>query len=168
VSGHPEPAPLAGPLFVRTGTVWIERVAQRIGRWQRRPRFRTPGSGIVLAVAVLAALLVLARTSEAPRARPPRLAPSPSPAAPPAQILTAEPPAQIPGETAATGCPEGCAVPPPGCDIKGNISGKTGERIYHLPGQGFYDRTVISPERGEAWFCTEAEARANGWRKSKR
>ncbi len=148
--------------------MWIERVAQRIDRWQRRPRFRTPGSGIVLAVAVLAALLVLARTSEAPRARPPRLPPSPSPAAPPAQILTAEPPAQVPAETAATGCPEGCAVPPSGCDIKGNISGKTGERIYHLPGQGFYDRTVISPERGEAWFCTEAEARANGWRKSKR
>jgi hypothetical protein len=55
----------------------------------------------------------------------------------------------------------------PGCDIKGNISQKTGERIYHLPGQRWYDKTVISPEDGEAWFCTEEETRENGWRKSK-
>lgn len=78
------------------------------------------------------------------------------------------PPAQVPAETAGSGCPKGCAAPPPGCDVKGNISTKTGERIYHLPGQSFYDETIISPDRGEAWFCTEAEARANGWRKSKR
>ncbi|MEO7417643.1 MAG: hypothetical protein ABI163_11320 [Thermoanaerobaculia bacterium] len=70
-------------------------------------------------------------------------------------------------ETAEPGCPQGCAVPPPGCDVKGNISFKSGERIYHLPGQSFYDKTIISPDRGEAWFCTEAEARANGWRKSR-
>jgi hypothetical protein len=75
------------------------------------------------------------------------------------------PPAEVPAEA---GCPKGCAAPPPGCDVKGNISVKTGELIYHLPGQSFYDKTVISPGRGEAWFCTEAEARANGWRKSKR
>lgn len=77
------------------------------------------------------------------------------------------PPAQIPTEAAGPGCPQGCAVPPPGCDIKGNISTKTGERIYHLPGQHFYGKTLIAPGHGEAWFCTEAEARANGWRKSK-
>ena len=58
--------------------------------------------------------------------------------------------------------------PPPGCVIKGNISMRTGERIYHLPGQRYYDSTVISPDKGERWFCTEAEARENGWRKSKR
>ncbi len=51
------------------------------------------------------------------------------------------------------------------CRIKGNINRK-GERIYHLPGGKWYDRTRIDPAKGERWFCTEAEARAAGWRKS--
>ncbi len=54
------------------------------------------------------------------------------------------------------------------CSIKGNISQTTGERIYHVPGQEYYDATVISPQNGERWFCTEAEARAAGWRKARR
>ena len=54
------------------------------------------------------------------------------------------------------------------CNIKGNISVKTGTKIYHLPGMKYYDSTVIDPARGERWFCTEAEAIANGWRKSRR
>jgi hypothetical protein len=58
-------------------------------------------------------------------------------------------------------------LPKPGCDIKGNISLRKGERIYHLPGQKWYGKTVISPEKGERWFCTEEEAEENGWRKSK-
>jgi hypothetical protein len=53
------------------------------------------------------------------------------------------------------------------CDIKGNISIETGERIYHVRGQKYYAPTRISPEYGERWFCSEAEARAAGWRKSK-
>jgi len=52
---------------------------------------------------------------------------------------------------------------PAGCSIKGNI-GRSGERIYHLPGQPSYAATRISPERGERWFCSEAEAEAAGWR----
>ena len=52
------------------------------------------------------------------------------------------------------------------CLIKGNI-GSSG-RIYHLPGGAYYDRTRISESRGEKWFCTEAEARAAGWRRSGR
>lgn len=55
-----------------------------------------------------------------------------------------------------------------GCNIKGNISINTGARIYHVPGQKFYDETVISPRYGERWFCSEAEARTAGWRKAKR
>lgn len=51
------------------------------------------------------------------------------------------------------------------CRIKGNIS-RRGERIYHVPGGRFYDRTRIDVSKGERWFCTEAEARAAGWRKS--
>ncbi|MGQ9493230.1 MAG: sunset domain-containing protein [Anaerolineae bacterium] len=66
------------------------------------------------------------------------------------------------------GCPQGCLTPPPGCVIKGNISSSTGEKIYHMPGQRYYDQTTIDPSKGERWFCTEEEAIANGWRKSKR
>lgn len=54
------------------------------------------------------------------------------------------------------------------CDIKGNISINTGERIYHVPGQEHYWETKISPQYGERWFCSEAEARAAGWRKARR
>lgn len=53
------------------------------------------------------------------------------------------------------------------CLIKGNISFETGERIYHLPGQEFYDVTIIDTSEGERWFCTEAEAQAAGWRKAR-
>ncbi len=56
----------------------------------------------------------------------------------------------------------------PSCRIKGNVSIDTGERIYHVPGQMFYAKTHISPEYGERWFCSEAEARAAGWRRSRR
>ncbi|ANT54355.1 MULTISPECIES: hypothetical protein [Mesorhizobium] len=54
------------------------------------------------------------------------------------------------------------------CDIKGNISVNTGERIYHIPGQEHYWETKISPRYGERWFCSEAEAVAAGWRKARR
>ena len=54
-----------------------------------------------------------------------------------------------------------------GCRIKGNIS-RNGTRIYHVRGGQFYERTRIDTSRGERWFCTEAEARAAGWRRSRR
>ncbi|UDL92881.1 hypothetical protein LGH82_22755 [Mesorhizobium sp. PAMC28654] len=53
------------------------------------------------------------------------------------------------------------------CNIKGNISIETGEHIYHVPGQEYYAQTIIRPEFGERWFCSEAEAREAGWRRSK-
>ncbi len=53
------------------------------------------------------------------------------------------------------------------CRIKGNINRK-GERIYHAPGDNWYDRTRIDPAKGERWFCSEAEAIAAGWRKALR
>jgi endonuclease YncB( thermonuclease family) len=62
----------------------------------------------------------------------------------------------------ATAAPEGVS----GCPIKGNIS-SSGERIYHVSGGQYYDRTKITTAKGEHWFCTEAEAIAAGWRKSK-
>lgn len=65
-----------------------------------------------------------------------------------------------------SGCPRGCWEAKLGCNIKGNISIDSGEKIYHVPGQEYYAQTKISPEYGERWFCTEAEAIMNGWRKS--
>lgn len=53
------------------------------------------------------------------------------------------------------------------CNIKGNISGR-GERIYHVPGGGLYDDTQVNTRAGERWFCSEAEARAAGWRRARR
>ena len=53
------------------------------------------------------------------------------------------------------------------CVIKGNISTRSGERIYHLPEGRWYDKTVIDTQKGERWFCSEAEARSAGWRASK-
>lgn len=55
---------------------------------------------------------------------------------------------------------------PTGCAIKGNISDRG--RIYHLPGNENYAKTRINTARGERWFCSEAEARAAGWRAARR
>lgn len=52
------------------------------------------------------------------------------------------------------------------CLIKANI-GSTGDKIYHLPGCGSYDKTAIDESRGEKWFCSEDEAVSAGWRKAK-
>ena len=52
-----------------------------------------------------------------------------------------------------------------GCRIKGNIGSK-GDRIYHMPGGRWYDRTVITASKGERWFCSEDEAKAAGWRRA--
>jgi endonuclease YncB( thermonuclease family) len=46
------------------------------------------------------------------------------------------------------------------CLIKGNHS-RRGEWIYHLPGMPYYDAT-----RAEAYFCTEAQAQAAGYRRA--
>jgi len=54
--------------------------------------------------------------------------------------------------------PGRCADP----KIKGNINSK-GEKIYHVPGGQYYDVTVA-----EEMFCSEEEAQAAGYRKSKR
>lgn len=52
------------------------------------------------------------------------------------------------------------------CVIKGNIS-RDGKRLYHVPGGDSYDDTRISLEKGERWFCSEAEAREAGWRQAR-
>nr|WP_274427319.1 hypothetical protein [Chelativorans sp. YIM 93263] len=59
-------------------------------------------------------------------------------------------------------------LPGSGCNIKGNISVGTGERIYHVPGQRYYSATRVSPIHGERWFCSQADARQAGWRRAHR
>lgn len=54
------------------------------------------------------------------------------------------------------------SAPDASCIIKGNISNSG--RIYHMPHNRDYANTRINEARGERWFCTEAEARAAGWR----
>lgn len=53
-----------------------------------------------------------------------------------------------------------------GCNVKGNITPATGERIFHVPGQEYYSQTRISWINGERWFCSEENARQAGWRKA--
>lgn len=55
-----------------------------------------------------------------------------------------------------------------GCDIKGNISVNTGERIYHVPGQEYYSDTRIDWLKGERWFCSEIAARQASGRKARK
>lgn len=53
-----------------------------------------------------------------------------------------------------------------GCKIKGNVS-TNGDKIYHMPGCGSYEKTVINETAGERWFCSEQDALNAGWRKAK-
>jgi hypothetical protein len=50
--------------------------------------------------------------------------------------------------------------------IKCNIARAGGERIYHLPFDQQYDRTVIEPDRGELHASTVAEAEQAGFRRA--
>lgn len=54
------------------------------------------------------------------------------------------------------------------CDMKGNVSYNTGEKIYHEPGDQFYDVTKIDERYGEKWFCSEEEAEKAGFRRTLR
>ncbi len=58
-------------------------------------------------------------------------------------------------------CQRGCKTPPTGCLIKGNVG--PGGKFFLLPGDPRYRLAIIDPAKGEAWFCTELEAGANGF-----
>ncbi|MER9169641.1 thermonuclease family protein [Mesorhizobium australicum] len=72
------------------------------------------------------------------------------------------------GEQRSTSAPLFALGTGAGCNIKGNVSVNSSEHIYHMPGQEHYNETVITTGKGERWFCSEAEARAAGWRRAKR
>lgn len=83
-----------------------------------------------------------------------------------AQPFAAPAPARTPAAPAPSRAPSRAAAAPKAtgsCDIKGNINNK-GEKIYHVPGGRSYEKTVITPSKGERWFCSESDARAAGWR----
>ncbi len=51
---------------------------------------------------------------------------------------------------------------PEGCPIKGQVAGDN--RTYVLPWFADYGSVRVRTSRGERWFCSEAEARAAGWK----
>jgi endonuclease YncB( thermonuclease family) len=53
---------------------------------------------------------------------------------------------------------------PDGCPIKGTVAGDS--KTYLVPWAASYDKAKVRSDRGERWFCTEAEARAAGWKPS--
>ena len=50
-------------------------------------------------------------------------------------------------------------MPPQGCLIKGTLP-RPDYKVYLLPGQPGYDAAEIDTQKGERWFCTIDEARA--------
>jgi endonuclease YncB( thermonuclease family) len=55
------------------------------------------------------------------------------------------------------------------CGIKGNID-PSNENVkrYYFPGCVQYNTTIVELDRGESWFCSEAEAKAAGYVRSER
>ena len=51
--------------------------------------------------------------------------------------------------------------------IKGNVDSRTGDHIYHVPGGFFYSTTVVNAAEGDEWLCTEEQAIASRWKRSK-
>jgi cold shock CspA family protein len=60
------------------------------------------------------------------------------------------------------------SITEPTCVIKGNISISSGRKFYHVPGMEDYEWTEIHLDKGERWFCTEADAIASGWQRAPR
>ncbi len=52
---------------------------------------------------------------------------------------------------------------PQGCPIKGQVS--RNDRVYVVPWQASYTRVRVRQDKGERWFCTEAEAQAAGFKR---
>lgn len=68
---------------------------------------------------------------------------------------------QRPAEFRAKAWDDAKQASPSGCPIKGSVTAEN--KTYHLPWSPSYAKAKVRPERGERWFCNEAEARAAGW-----
>lgn len=51
----------------------------------------------------------------------------------------------------------------PKCVIKANKGIDDRKNIYHFPGCGQYNNTLVQLSLGDRWFCTEAEAKQTGF-----
>ncbi len=51
--------------------------------------------------------------------------------------------------------------------IKGKIDQKSGDKYYLIPGSTAYQRTFVIESVGDRWFCTEVDARAEGFKQSR-
>jgi len=51
----------------------------------------------------------------------------------------------------------------PKCNIKGNTDKNSSARNYYFPGCAQYEFTIVEKDLGEAWFCTEAQAKKAGF-----
>ncbi len=81
------------------------------------------------------------------------------------QIWAGANPLPTPGNQFANPAPKTETAMPENCLIKGNVS-RSGERIYHVPGDRTYARVRMDKGRDKRWFCTEKQAAAAGWRKA--
>ena len=81
-----------------------------------------------------------------------------------------ETPTAVPAQPARGGCPQGCvSQPDPSCGIKGNVNTTRDTKIYHVDGESAsYGRVNMKEAEGDLWFCTKAEAEANGFRAPRR
>ena len=77
-----------------------------------------------------------------------------------------ERPTVVPTQAVGAGCPQGCvSQPDPSCSIKGNVNPNRDTKIYHVEGESSsYGRVNMKEGEGDLWFCTRAEAEANGFR----
>lgn len=48
------------------------------------------------------------------------------------------------------------------CIIKGNVD-IHGKRYYHLPGDKYYDETVVNLDKEDKWLCSQEEAEGEGF-----
>ena len=72
----------------------------------------------------------------------------------------------VPAQSVGAGCPQGCvSQPDPSCSIKGNVNTTRDTKIYHVEEESSsYGRVNMKEAEGDLWFCTRAEAEANGFR----
>lgn len=120
----------------RRGFVWREGRQMPAGR---RTKYN-PWLPLVLLLALAACTEAPATANVAPQVAPQSVVES------------------VSGRAAPVGA--GC---PSGYPIKGNLTTRNGEAIYHVPGGAYYART--DPEE---CFATEADARAAGYRRAQR
>ena len=75
-------------------------------------------------------------------------------------------PTVVPTQSVGAGCPQGCvSQPDPSCSIKGNVNTSSDTKIYHVEGESSsYGRVNMKEGEGDLWFCTEDEAKVNGFR----